>query len=142
MMKLTQAQIEALRQAVEHARAEDLVKFTKIEGPEATELAEDVRAYFHRFARPAEGHPCLACGEKLNPSMVESLMGKGGFEWGLVHGHGHCRNCGWPATAYHFIKDRHGKEIAVLRGVVLQAHPDDVDVRSEHQAALGPEPPR
>ena len=47
----------------------------------------------------------------------------GGFEWGLVHGEGHCRFCRWPARVHHFIKDASGKDLISARNIVLQYHP-------------------
>ncbi len=56
------------------------------------------------------------------PKCEKALM----FTWGLVHGEGHCANCGWPATGHHFIKDKAGKELASLRFFPLAVHPDFV----------------
>ena len=127
-MRLTQKQIDALRLTTPHACITDLAKVK--EGAPA-EFIEDLNTYLSHFAAPSKekGQPCLACGEALNGDLVSALMGKGGFEWGLVHGQGHCRNCGWPTTAYHFIKDRHGEELATIHNVLLQAHPDDITVK-------------
>ena len=94
--------------------------------------------YFPQFAQPpgaiaddgmyqvSDGHPCLKCGEQLQGSMVQQLIGKGGFTWGLAHGAGHCKECGWPARLYHFLTDKDGKEVLTLRNVLLQVHPDFV----------------
>jgi hypothetical protein len=108
MEKLTQAKIDELRTTVKYAELEDLrLEITK--GADTT-LAEDVRAYLRHFAQhPRDvdgkfisGHPCIGCGENLGGSLTDQLLTLGGFEWGLVHGQGHCRNCGWPATLYPF----------------------------------------
>jgi hypothetical protein len=121
--KLTQVELEALRSTVPYADLDDLhVEFVgKIEAADPTTLNEDLLAYARRFAKPISGRdrPCLACGEFMC-----------GFVWGIVHGHGHCRECSWPAVLYHFIKDRDGKDLATIRGVLLQVHPDFVDVIS------------
>jgi hypothetical protein len=96
----------------------------------SAEMAEDLEKYFHHFAKPGEGHPCLRCGNPLSPKIIDALLGtEGGFEWGLVHGHGHCRKCRWPAVAHHFIKDRDGKDICTIHNLILQAHPDDIELR-------------
>jgi hypothetical protein len=110
----------------------------KPETPQATIDALD--AYFNGFAQPAitvavDGKkslgklPCLKCDEPLADGIMSFLTGKGGFTWGLAHGEGFCRNCRWPARAYHFIKDVDGNDLMTLRGVVLQYHPDFVSER-------------
>ncbi len=117
MKRLTQARIDALRTMVAHADIEDIG--LRLEADAPAELAEDLRAYVRRFAKPEDARRlCLACGAPC-----------GGFVWGLVHGLGHCHDCGWPARLYHFIKDRHGKDLYTVRGILLQAHPDDVSIR-------------
>lgn len=77
----------------------------------------------------ADGHPCLKCGEPLT-GLVAALFGRGGFEWGIAHGEGHCRNCRWPARAYHTIKDQNGEMVANIRGFILQYHPDFVEQKA------------
>jgi hypothetical protein len=75
--------------------------------------------------------PCINCGKLLNGGLTSFLLGEGGgFEWGLVHGEGHCAACRWPARAYHFIKDAGGKDVMTLRNVILQYHPDFVERRT------------
>lgn len=112
------------------------------EGTDAAVCAA-LDAYFEPFAalpgevtedgsfKIAPGQPCINCGEGLSDGMM-ALMGfsKGGFEWGITHGEGHCRNCGWPTRAYHFIKDADGNDLMTLRGVLLQYHPDYVEKRA------------
>lgn len=34
-------------------------------------------------------------------------------------------------TLYHFINDRHGKELVVIRGLLPWYHPDRIDSRHE-----------
>lgn len=100
--------------------------------------------YFSHFAQPPytvteDGlndigmNPCLKCGKPLQGNLIEQLIGEGGFTWGITHGEGYCRKCGWPARAYHFIKDKDGKEITVIRGVILQYHPDEVEIRERKE---------
>ena len=109
------------------------------ETPEETLAALD--AYFEPFAalpgavgddgrfKIEDGQPCLNCGEKLMGDLTDQLFGKGGFEWGIAHGEGHCSNCRWPARLYHFIKDADGNDLMTLRSVCLQYHPDFVEKR-------------
>lgn len=114
--------------------------------PEGT--AEALDKYFEPFAQPPgkpdeydgrftidDGQPCLKCGENLAGGLSDFLFGKGGFEWVLAHGEGHCKNCGWPARAYHFIKNADGSDLATLRNVILQYHPDCVETRKKTKAA-------
>lgn len=107
--RITIERLEELRRAVGHATME-LVGITS--DGSAPEVMEDIQAYFHHYAAPqrdAEGNlrkdlPCIVCDEPL-VGLLASLLGRGGFEWGIVHGRGHCRNCGWPASGHHYIKD-------------------------------------
>lgn len=92
--------------------------------------------YFNHFValelKDVDGKPeiqpqkCVGCQEELT-GFKSALFGKGGFEWGITHGRGHCRNCGWPAFGHHFIKDEDGKDVVTIRNVILQVHPDFVD---------------
>lgn len=125
---LDQAGLEALRKSVAHCTITDIA--TVKEGAEP-ELLNELAAYFYHFAKPSEGHKCLRCEEALNPSLVEQLLGRVGFEWGLVHGRGHCRRCGWPAAAHHFIKDKDGNDLMTIHNMVLQDHPDDIELRKQ-----------
>lgn len=134
--RITKQRLDELRSTTPHATAASVGITPKESAP--PEVMEDLNAYFHHFADPkkddagktVEGHPCLVCNEMLTGGLMGILTSKGGFEWGITHGRGHCRNCGWPATAYHFIKDRHGEELVTLRTMILQDHPDDIEVRS------------
>jgi hypothetical protein len=92
------------------------------------ELLEDIDAYLEPFAAPIliDGkNMCPHCGHPFNGSLADTLLGRGGFEWGLAHGEGHCGCCRWPARLYHFIKDRHGAELMTFRHLVLAYLPDD-----------------
>jgi hypothetical protein len=78
--------------------------------------------------------PCLKCGDIQNGGLIGAVLGTG-FEWGLVHGEGHCRNCHWPATMYHFVKDSNGEDVITITGFLLQYHPDHVTVKDAKEAA-------
>jgi hypothetical protein len=125
--KLTQARIDELRKTVPHACLADIA--SPKEGCDAG-FIEKIELYLRHFAKPhaEDGEPCVGCGEKMLGSLADQLFGTGGFTWGLVHGHGNCKNCGWPATMYHFIKDEDGTELLTMRNVLLQAHPDDISL--------------
>lgn len=102
----------------------------------SAEIVERVRVYFAQFVQvqgevvdgvlKLGSQPCVSCGEILNPDLAQSLLGEGGFEWGLVHGHGNCRKCGWPCVAHHFVKDADGEDLFSIVNFVLQVHPDNV----------------
>jgi hypothetical protein len=114
------------------------------EAPEGT--AEALDKYFEPFAQPPgkpdeydgrftidDGQPCLKCDKPLVG--LSSFVFGGGFTWGLAHGEGFCAHCKWPARAYHFIKKLDGSELATLRNVILQYHPDYVETRKKTKAA-------
>lgn len=77
--------------------------------------------------------PCVNCGETLTGMMA--FFGRGGFEWGIRHGEGHCAKCKWPAVGHHFIKDEDGKEVVTLHNFILQVHPDFVSKREREPAS-------
>jgi hypothetical protein len=118
--RITKERLVELRVSTPHATVEDIG--TAGGAPEAL---EDLAVYLNHYAKPkpkkegwfGEAPPCLVC------DAVNS------FEWGLVHGEGRCAECGWPATLYHFIKDRNGNDLATIRGVLLQYHPDSIEIR-------------
>jgi hypothetical protein len=126
--KLTQEMLDELRLTTKHASFSDIFQTTEDTKPE---VIEDLNTYFHQFAiGEGEEQPCLRCKFPLKRTMVEQLIDKpGGFEWGLAHGHGHCRHCGWPCTLYHFIKDRDGEDLVTIRHILLQVHPDNVELK-------------
>lgn len=106
------------------------------------EMIEALDAYFKPFAAQpgergddgtftvAEGRPCFVCDAPMT-GLVGLILGRGGFEWSIVHGEGHCRCCRWPARAYHYIKDANGEDLMTIRNLVLQYHPDEVDADLE-----------
>ncbi len=91
------------------------------------EQFEDLAGYLASFAAPVQtpkgNYACLHCGEVLMGNVAENLFGKGGFEWGLAHGEGHCRACHWPARLYHTVRDRHGEIMVEFNAIVLQYMP-------------------
>lgn len=137
MERITQDRLNELRASVPHCQINDIGELTS---DPTNDYAQDLTAYLHHFAAPkrdaagvrVEGQPCIVCDEPLNPGLFG--MGRGGFEWGIAHGHGHCRNCRWPATLYHFIKDRNGEDLATIRGILLQQHPGDIEIRERDAA--------
>lgn len=107
---------------------------TPKEGADPKFLA-DCEIYFSHFVKPIrdEAHGgamrCFHCGEYLT-GFESLLLGRGGFEWGITHGEGHCANCRWPARGHHFAKAEDGSELFTLHNFVLQYHPDFVERKS------------
>lgn len=125
--RLDQSGLEKLRQTVEHCTVADIAEVKEGALPE---VIEDINAYLRHFAKPKmPHHQCLRCECPLTGGPLGFLLGRGGFEWGIAHGHGHCRRCGWPATAHHTIKDRSGEALMTVRNLVLQQHPDDIEIK-------------
>jgi hypothetical protein len=66
---------------------------------------------------------CLGCGSILaGDNMVDAYL-RATFTYGLAHGEGHCRNCGYPARANHYAP-KDGAGLTFRR--VLQYHPDEL----------------
>lgn len=72
---------------------------------------------------------CVGCDQPLTGFVA--LVGRGGFRWGIAHGHGNCAGCGWPCIAHHFIKDADGNDVLTLHNFILQVHPDFVERREK-----------
>lgn len=126
---LSLERMNELRANVPHAEWADLaIALHGAADPAASqELRADLNTYAARYAKPeSNNRNCLACDECM-----------AGFEWGLQHGEGHCRQCGWPATLYHFIKDRNGTDLTVIRGIMLQYHPSALRLKCEPEDATG-----
>lgn len=105
----------------EHCKMEDIFKTYREKKP-MPGLREHIQAYFYQFAKPIRdenGNPITGylkcrCGERL-----DGIIGT--FEYGIVHGEGPCRACGWPCRTCHHIEFQ-GEEIFHLHGMVLQYH--------------------
>lgn len=114
----------------EHLKLEDVFK---IEGDTNPEDLEDLEKYFQPFAVPVKNiegdQVCIGCGEHFGGLMANLGFGVA-IEWGMVHGEGTCNKCGWPYRGMHYIKDRHGKELANIRNLFLAYHPDNVEVHT------------
>lgn len=89
----------------------------------------DVIEYLSHYAKPRtdaagtvrKGTPCIACDARWS------------FTWGLTHGAGQCKKCGWPGTIYHVIKDKSGTQVAHMRGFLLWAHPSEIEMNKEKE---------
>lgn len=111
----------------EHCTLADMATM-KGEPPTPTFIT-DCENYFHQFVKPVreakdQSPICFHCGEHLTGVMA--MLGRGGFEWGITHGEGHCAGCKWPARAHHFAKNAMGEDLFTLRNFVLSYHPDFV----------------
>lgn len=119
----------------------------KTEPETSAKVVSALDKYFEPFAQPpgevdeydgkfrvAKGQPCLKCDRPLMNGLLGFLTNEG-FTWGLAHGEGHCSVCRWPARMYHFIKDAEGNDVATIRGVCLQYHPDFVEERKKTKVA-------
>jgi hypothetical protein len=104
-------------------RAADL--FSKIDELRASEEEaaldqELVRwdAYLATFAKLTDGK-CLCCGTSLRCPLGMGIFG--GFEWGMVHGEGHCSHCGYPMRGHHRVKD-----LGKIDNLFLPYHPSEL----------------
>ncbi len=135
---LTPEKLDELRKSVPHCTLDDIARVDDRLDPKVREVIEK---YLNEFARPPgqdekgfESHPCLHCGFPLIGSMVYQLIGgRGGFQWGYVHGHGWCKECRWPTVGHHFIKDDDGKEVMSVKNFLLQVHPSNVSLPGEKE---------
>ena len=85
---------------------------------EEAALANDLSrwdAYLEKFAKLTDGR-CLCCGESLRCPLGMGLFG--GFEWGLVHGEGHCAHCHYPMRGHHQVDG-----LGTIRNLFLSYHP-------------------
>jgi hypothetical protein len=98
----------------------------------AGELEAQAKAlddYFRQFAATltvVEGElrriACPGCGEALHRNnTIESLLLGSTFMWGVCHGQGFCRECGYPARGHH-------ADVGIIKSLnlVLPWHPDEI----------------
>ena len=94
--------------------------FTITEG-EVTDVEKaQMDEYLSNYVVPPENR-CIKCDSKLIGTLTDQLLGTT-FEWGMVHGEGHCRKCGWPARYYHHPKEGPLESFTLM----LQVHPKHV----------------
>jgi hypothetical protein len=103
----------------------------------ATQMNARLDEYLGHFAAPAVDGKCLACGSLLvAPDDIRAVLFDATFTWGLAHGEGYCRACGYPARAIHYIDlDDEGSKVTLPR--VFQYHPDEL---REREPAAGEAP--
>lgn len=110
------------------ARFEDLglnFKITGPIGPKENQMMIDFITkfdeYMEIFLPPG---PCINCGLAQGDFL-------GYFTWGIQHGEGYCSNCGYPARAYHYIKDEQFPLNKNPLNIVLQYHPMELKQRGQ-----------
>ena len=104
----------------------ELSEIAEIKPDMSAEILEDFNAYLEPFILPeqkedstwATGGNLCSCGKAL-----DGLLGT--FEWGIKYGDGFCSECGQLVRYYHTIKDRHGKVLAELKGVMFLYRPKE-----------------
>jgi hypothetical protein len=91
--------------------------FSKIEaaGPEADDELAQWDTYFAQFAKMTDAK-CVCCGNTLSCWLGMGFFG--GFEWGMVHGDGHCAYCRYPMRGHH-----HVDNLGSIRNLFLPYHP-------------------
>lgn len=111
----------------------------KEKSPESDKLMAVLDDYLNAFTGTPNGD-CICCGKPQGATDILDEFLNAQFTWGLAHGEGFCRNCGYPARAIHYIgqKDEHGEYPLVLRNAILQYHPDGLsfDVPKEKEATV------
>lgn len=122
--------IELRRRNLAHVTFSDL--FHVDEGKLTPDEIGAVNAYLHRFAllRDDDGTRCPGCNAILTrKDAVSGFLLGATFEWGLTHGVGHCRDCGYQARAYHF-------DVGPIKRfeAVLPYHPDELMTEAERAA--------
>lgn len=105
---------------IPHARASDyLSKTTSAQTAEEAAETDDALVrwddYFAGFAKLSNA-ACLCCGQHLTCYLGMGLFG--GFEWGIVHGEGHCMSCRYPMRGHHQVKG-----LGTIRNLFLPYHP-------------------
>jgi len=113
---------------LEQLQAENLPRanwrdFLKAEGLTADE-EKTFDDYFSKFVKPG---PCVACGAQQGGDVIDNLLGKAKFVWGIAHGEGGCdtreddKRCGYPARALHY-------DVGPIKQLtlILQYHPDEL----------------
>ena len=81
---------------------------------------------------------CPGCLSQLGGDFIATAIGLSTFQWGIAHGEGNCRECGWPVTTYHSVffgeGNRKGRmpeggsktDCDLRFEALLPAHPDAV----------------
>ena len=100
---------------VPRVRAADY--FSKDAAADATADEELARwdDYLSKFAKLTDAR-CLCCGTSLRCPLGMGIFG--GFEWGFVHGEGHCATCRYPMRGHHVVEG-----LGKIRNLFLPYHP-------------------
>lgn len=117
LQRLKAANLERATPAVFNATIKDDAP----DRAEAEVLLKTIADYLSQFVPPKS--ECICCGSRLcGKDMVDAFLSGASFTWGLAHGEGHCRECGYPARAHHRIG-----EILTVNNFILQYHPDTLE---------------
>lgn len=128
------AELRALN--LPRCRASDIfdVRATVDSDDARAEAAEHLRlldSYLRIFVTPQKrddggsgfmfGNQCICCGHAIRGML-------GSFTYGIAHGEGRCRACGYPARVCHYPKDDKGENVfeGGIQNLILQYHPDEV----------------
>lgn len=133
---MTDAKIIELREAgLPRLTFADVMKIT--EGELTAEQLAELDAYFRLFTRVKldegkAGVLCPGCGEYLvRGDAISNVLQGATFEWGMANGEGGCRECGYPARAYH----RNVAGVIEFLNTVLAVHPEELFTTAERAAA-------
>jgi len=98
------------------------------ESQKAKEAKENFIKIINKYLRMfVSDKKCINCEEDLSGIF-------GTFNWGIVHGEGHCSNCGYPARGRHYIKAKNlviddKEETELILPFILQYHPSELRQR-------------
>lgn len=94
--------------------------------------------YFGRFVQLPTNDKgesvCFGCGKSFGKGdalmgfLLSGAPGRTTWVWALAHGECRCRECGWPARAYHYDvgKVNGGEPVFTRINVTLAVHPDEL----------------
>jgi hypothetical protein len=90
------------------------------------EKLKQLDEYLSAFTPLTADGACPRCDMRIG-GLVGAILG--GFEWGIVHGEGHCTRCGWLMRGYHWPFGSDGDRL----DLVLPYHPDSVTDKSTQE---------
>lgn len=113
-------------QSIKNKQLPRLTPAAIFEGTESLSEADSkvLAEYFRAFTN-VEGK-CPGCGATLGGGLSEFLTGGATFIWGIAHGEGTCRKCGYPCRALHY-------DIGPIKTLplILPYHPDELSFENE-----------
>ncbi len=100
---------------IPRVRASDYFSLKDVDDADATADLAQWDTYLSQFAKLTDAR-CLCCGQQLSCWLGMKLFG--GFEWGLVHGEGHCTYCRYPMRGHHRVEG-----LGTICNLFLPYHP-------------------